>query len=207
MVFNATFNNISDISWRLVLLVEETGENPVLSQVTDELYHRMVHLVHLATNGIGTHNFSDDMNWHTGSCKFNYHTITTTTAPFYIYIIPALRSPALGSVIVDDLGLTWVRKMVDSIPYSVNTIHINLIFTDSLLTTYHKGGRAKTIGLKVGIMCLSGVRCLPTSLHHANSNPACWSMVQYRNHRVIKKYRAPPCYSAKELPDSLIWVF
>jgi len=36
MVFNATFNNISAISWRLVLLVEETvvpGENhrPVAS--------------------------------------------------------------------------------------------------------------------------------------------------------------------------------
>jgi hypothetical protein len=27
MVFNATFNNISAISWRAVLLVEETGEN------------------------------------------------------------------------------------------------------------------------------------------------------------------------------------
>jgi hypothetical protein len=27
MVFNATFNNISVISWRSVLLVEETGEN------------------------------------------------------------------------------------------------------------------------------------------------------------------------------------
>jgi len=27
MVFNATFNNISATSWRLVLLVEETGEN------------------------------------------------------------------------------------------------------------------------------------------------------------------------------------
>ena len=27
MVFNATFNNISDISWRSVLLVEDTGEN------------------------------------------------------------------------------------------------------------------------------------------------------------------------------------
>ena len=26
MVFNATFNNISVISWRTVLLVEETGE-------------------------------------------------------------------------------------------------------------------------------------------------------------------------------------
>ena len=27
MVFNATFNNISVISWRSVLLEEETGEN------------------------------------------------------------------------------------------------------------------------------------------------------------------------------------
>jgi len=27
MVFNATFNNISVISWRSVLLVQETGEN------------------------------------------------------------------------------------------------------------------------------------------------------------------------------------
>jgi hypothetical protein len=27
MVFNATFNNISAISWPSVLLVEETGEN------------------------------------------------------------------------------------------------------------------------------------------------------------------------------------
>ena len=34
MVFNATFNNIFDISWRSVLLVEETGENhrPAASQ-------------------------------------------------------------------------------------------------------------------------------------------------------------------------------
>jgi hypothetical protein len=33
MVFNATFNTISFISWRLVLLVEEAGENhrPVTS--------------------------------------------------------------------------------------------------------------------------------------------------------------------------------
>jgi hypothetical protein len=34
MVFNATFNNISFIWWRSVLLVEETGENhrPVASR-------------------------------------------------------------------------------------------------------------------------------------------------------------------------------
>jgi hypothetical protein len=40
MMFNTTFNNISAISWRPVLLVEETGvprENHDLSQVTDKL--------------------------------------------------------------------------------------------------------------------------------------------------------------------------
>ena len=38
MVFNATSNNISVISWWTVLLVEKTTD---LSQVTDILYHIM----------------------------------------------------------------------------------------------------------------------------------------------------------------------
>jgi hypothetical protein len=40
MVFKTTFNNISVISWRLVLLVEETGgpeKTTDLSEVTDKL--------------------------------------------------------------------------------------------------------------------------------------------------------------------------
>jgi hypothetical protein len=43
-VFNATFNNISVISWWSVLLVEETrvpGKTTDLPQVTDKLYHIM----------------------------------------------------------------------------------------------------------------------------------------------------------------------
>jgi hypothetical protein len=45
MVLNATFNNISAILWRSVLLVEET-EDPEkttdMPQVTDKLYHMFI---------------------------------------------------------------------------------------------------------------------------------------------------------------------
>ena len=47
MVFNATFNNISVISWRSILLVKEP-EDPEkttdLSQVTDTLYHKKLYI-------------------------------------------------------------------------------------------------------------------------------------------------------------------
>jgi hypothetical protein len=56
MVFNASFNNISVISWWSVLLMEETGENhrPVASH-WQTLSHNVVHLDLIE---IQTHNIS-----------------------------------------------------------------------------------------------------------------------------------------------------
>jgi SpoU rRNA methylase family enzyme len=63
MVLNDTFNNISVISWRSVLLLEKTGgpeKTTDMSQVTDKLYHIIFVHVHLALVEIRTHNISGD---------------------------------------------------------------------------------------------------------------------------------------------------
>jgi hypothetical protein len=72
MVLNAPFNNISVILWRSVLLVEETGvlgENhrPVATN-WQTLSHKVV---------------SPELDSSIGSCKSNYHAITTTKSPLY----------------------------------------------------------------------------------------------------------------------------
>jgi hypothetical protein len=87
IVLNATFNNISVILWRSVLLMEETGvpwENhwPAASHL-QILSHNVVSSTP-RLSGIRTHNFSANRHWvhwymYWCSCKCNYHTIMTMT--------------------------------------------------------------------------------------------------------------------------------
>jgi hypothetical protein len=116
MVFNATFNNISVISWRSALLVEETGgpgENhrPVAS-LTDKLYHIMLYTspwsrFELTTSVvIGTGCI--------GSCKSSYHKITATTSPSIIwdylnYLIFRREESLLSNILFDLYFLTETK--------------------------------------------------------------------------------------------------
>jgi hypothetical protein len=82
MVFNATFNNISAISWRSVLLVEETrvpGENH--RSVASHRQIQMLYRVHLAWARFKLTAFVVIGTDCIGSCISNYNIITTTTSP------------------------------------------------------------------------------------------------------------------------------
>ena len=88
MALNATYNNISVISWQSCLLVEETrapGENhwPVPSHWQTLSHTVMLYRVHLSWAWFELTTLVVIGTDCIGSCKSNYHTIMTKTTPIY----------------------------------------------------------------------------------------------------------------------------
>ena len=80
MLFNATFNNISVISWRSVLSVEETEWHGVNHRSVTS--HWQTYQIMLYTSPWSRFELTTAVVIATdciGSCKYNYHAITATT--------------------------------------------------------------------------------------------------------------------------------
>ena len=123
MVFNATFNNISVISWTSVLLVEETKVPRESHWPAASHWQTLLHNVVSSTprlSGVQTDNVSGegyvrhslilsdkhlsaskDKNTALigidciGSYKSDYHMITTTTAPFRVWVMLIIEDPTV----------------------------------------------------------------------------------------------------------------
>ena len=127
MVFNTTFNNISVILWRSVLLAEEArgpGENhwQTLSNnvVSSTPHHEQGYKTTLGA--IGTDCI--------GSCKSNYHTITTMTAPVDVGYLLWLTLPyCILSVSTQKYGSSKISVHLSSYVFSASQklflTHIN----------------------------------------------------------------------------------
>ena len=99
MVFNGAFNNISAISCRSVLLVEETGVHLYFEKTIEVASHWQTlshNVVHIVLMEIRTHKTSMVIGTDCiGNYKSNYHTITATTAPTSIITLCFLKDKLL----------------------------------------------------------------------------------------------------------------
>ena len=131
IVVNATFKNISVISWRSVLCVEET-EDPEkttdLSQVTDKLYYIMLYTspwsrFELTTSVVvGTDSI--------GNCQSNYHAITSTTAPHLLFEIFKIQLSFYVRVVQISFSI-W-NKIFDVMVWILLTCEKHLYMNQSL---------------------------------------------------------------------------
>jgi hypothetical protein len=129
MVFNDTFNNISAISWRSVLLVDETGVPGETITCRKSLTNFITECCIECTSPwtrfelktlvmIGT-----DC---TGSNESNYHTISTMTAPIYLQIKFLLMSYYNIAV----LTIWWNILVTAAILDGVYSYLSNMIFKE-----------------------------------------------------------------------------
>ena len=110
MVFNATFNNISVISWRSVLFIEETRKNHW--SVTSHWQT----LVVISTACIG-------------SCKSSYHTITTALYKTWYIAIHFLHKRCRDTNYYNYCGVSSVLWALNSTSDALHTFKTQILFS------------------------------------------------------------------------------
>ena len=135
MVYNATFNNILVISrwsfylWRKSEYPEKTTDRAASHWQT--LSHNVVSSTpHLS--GIWTHNVRVIGTGCIGSCKSNYHTITTTTAPWIslrqlLFFIKTWRCYYLQTIVIISMFIiSFFSIILNSFNYFVSLHFFNI---------------------------------------------------------------------------------
>jgi len=141
MVFNATFNNISVISWRSVLLVEETGVHGKKHRSVASHWQTLPHNVVSSTprherNSNSQLKIVVIVTYCIGSGKSKYHTITTTPQIYNVNINFKIRLTLNNFIIFFYQGIsnsdkTWNR-------FTTNHLRSNRI-SSGIVSTYFTG--------------------------------------------------------------------
>ena len=146
MVINVTFNNISAILWRSVLFVEESGVPGENHRPATNQWQTLSHNVISSTprlGGIRTHNVSGDLDtdW-IGNCRSNYHTITTTTAPWLTIIEEHFCKVHMNEDFLEKKSYTSLYHKNNSslIPYynTKSELKVNLHWRNNSITTHKR---------------------------------------------------------------------
>jgi hypothetical protein len=129
-----TFKNISVISWRSDLLVEEIGETTDLSQVTVTLYHIMLYRLHLAWLWFELTTLVLIGTYCIGIYKPNFHTTTTkqshNSSMFQNAVIGnvAININRVNLLLVDNsvLNMYLLKSQLGLQIMTLNFIYLNL---------------------------------------------------------------------------------
>jgi hypothetical protein len=123
-----------------VLLLKETGESqrPAASH-WQTLSHNVVSSTPRLIK-IRTHNVSGDRHWFIGSCKSNYHTITTTTVPCLkediCYIINSIEDFLKRKSMIAALSRFWRSTVWNNgfLAFHVICVRISIIRTNNFIS-------------------------------------------------------------------------
>ena len=169
MVLNATFNTISVIPWRQLLLVEETRVHlrkppTYRKSLTNFITWCCVYRVHLALNRVQIHNFSGDRHC-IAKVVVNPITIWSWRPPklywclrylVFLYILLLSHYNRIGGVMVSVLVSSVVDHEFEPRVGQPKTIKLVFAAKHAALRRKSKTGR-----LGIRIMWPSGATCLP----------------------------------------------